>query len=181
MELMEADLVKDPFPEFSLRRKLENVETDWNKAENYYDHFYDHSLTLTEDDRLAYEEFQTRYLDLSGRVEDALEDYRLEEEARERDRLKVAKVRQLGDRWEAAYQHVETVLGDLKTRLEGEPFDNVELLGVHSAQLEEVKAHISLSATLVDSMFTEDPEQTVITREAQGTRTAQAEIKVHAC
>ena len=47
MELMEADLVKDPFPEFSLRRKLENVETDWNKAENYYDHFYDHSLTST--------------------------------------------------------------------------------------------------------------------------------------
>ena len=83
MELMEADLVKVPFPEFSLRRKLENVETDWNKAENYYDHFYDHILTLTEDDCLAYEEFQTRYLDLNGQVEDALEEHRLEEEARE--------------------------------------------------------------------------------------------------
>ena len=39
MELMEADLVKTPFPEFSLQRKLENVETDWNKAETYYDLF----------------------------------------------------------------------------------------------------------------------------------------------
>ena len=53
MEAMEADLIEVPFPEFSLRRKLENVETDWNKAEDYHDHFYDHSLTLTKDDRLA--------------------------------------------------------------------------------------------------------------------------------
>ena len=84
MEVMEADLLKDPFPKFLLQRKLGNAETDWNKVEN----FYVHIQTLTEDeqaedDRLAYEEFQTCYLDLSGRVEDALEDYRLEEEARE--------------------------------------------------------------------------------------------------
>ena len=84
MEVMEADLLKDPFPKFSLRRKLGNAETDWNKVEN----FYVHIQTLTEDeqaedDRLAYEELQTRYLDLSGGVGDVLEDYRLEEEARE--------------------------------------------------------------------------------------------------
>ena len=72
-------------------------------------------------------------------------------------------------------------MGELKTRLEGEPINNVELLGVKSAQLEELKGHISSSATLVDSMFAEDPEQTVVTMEAQGTRKTQAEIKVHAC
>ena len=76
MEVMEADLLKDPFPKFSLRRKLGNAETDWNKVKN----FYVHIQTLTEDeqaedDRLAYEEFQTRYLDLNGRVEDALEEH----------------------------------------------------------------------------------------------------------
>ena len=59
------------------------MDTDWNKAEDYCDHFYDHSLTLTEDDLFAYEEFQTHYLDLCDRVEDALEDYRLDKEARE--------------------------------------------------------------------------------------------------
>ena len=59
------------------------METDWNKAETYYDHFYDHSLTLTKDDRLAYEVFQAHYLELSGRVKDALEDYRVEEQAKE--------------------------------------------------------------------------------------------------
>ena len=83
MEVMEADLLKDPFPKLSLQRELGNTETDWNKVEN----FYEHILTLTEDEqaednRLAYEEFQTRYLDLNGRVEDALEEHQLEEEAR---------------------------------------------------------------------------------------------------
>ena len=84
MEAMEADLIKDTFPKRSLVRKLGNAETDWNKVENYYTHI----RTLiedeqAEDDRLAYEEFQTQYLDVSGRVTDALEDHRLEEETRE--------------------------------------------------------------------------------------------------
>ena len=89
------------------------------------------------------------------------------------------KVQQLSGRWEAAFQHVETVLGELKTRLEGEPMENVELLGVKSSQLEELKAHIGASATLVDSMFAEDPEQMVIMMESQGTRKTQAENKLH--
>ena len=171
MEVMEADLVKEPFPKLSLRRKLGNAETDWNKVEN----FYVHIRTMTDDDqaevdRVAYEEFETRYLDLKGRVEDALEEHQIEEEGHERDHLKLVKVQQLSGRWEAAFQHVETVLGELKTRLEGEPIENVELLGVKSSQLKEIKAHISSSATLKDSMFTEDPEQAVVTMEAQGKR-----------
>ena len=72
-------------------------------------------------------------------------------------------------------------MGELKTRLEGEPIDNGELLAVKSAQLEEIKAHIKGSATLVDSMFAENPVQVVITRETRGMRVTQAEIKVHAC
>ena len=93
-----------------------------------------------EDSRLAHEQFQTQYLTLIGQVQDALDKLREEEEAQERENLKVSKVRQLGERWAAAYQHIETVLGELKTRLEGKPIDNVELLGVKSAQLDEIKA-----------------------------------------
>ena len=120
MESMEVNLLKDTFPKRSLVRKLGNAETDWNKVENYFTHI----LTLVEDgqaedDRLAYEEFQTRYLTLKGRAEDALDGHQVEEEARERDRLKVSKVCQLGERWGVAYHHIETVLGELKTRVRG--------------------------------------------------------------
>ena len=176
MEVMEADLQKEQFPKRSLIRKLGIAETDWNKIENYYTHI----LTLVEDEqeaedgRLAYEEFQTQYLNLNGRVQDALDEHRVAEEAREQDLLRVSRVRQLGERWEVAYQHIETVLGELKTRLEGEPIDNVELLGVKSAQLDEIKAQINSSVALVDSMFAADPDQTVITLEAQGTRKTAA-------
>ena len=93
----------------------------------------------------------------------------------------MSRVRQLGERWGAAYQHIETVLGELKTRLEGEPIENVELLDVKSALLDEVKAQINSATALVDSMFTTDLDQSVITLEAQGTRRTAAEVKVHAC
>ena len=93
----------------------------------------------------------------------------------------MSKARQLGERWQAAYHRIETVLGELKTRFEGEPIDNIELLGVKSAQLDEIKAQINLAASLVDSMFAADPDQSVITLEVQGTRRTAAEVKVHAC
>ena len=136
MEVMETALLADPFPKLSLRRKLGKAETIWNEVENLYDHL----CTMTdkdqaEIDRVAFVDFQTRYIDLFGRVEDALEEHRIEEETREQARLKVIKIQQLGDRWDAAYQHVETVLEELKTRLEGEPIENVELLQVKSSQL----------------------------------------------
>ena len=83
MEEIEADLVKDPFPESSVQKKLENMETDWSKAVNYEDDFYDHSLASTKDDRFAFEVFQAHYLELSGWVKDALQDHRLEEQAKE--------------------------------------------------------------------------------------------------
>ena len=93
----------------------------------------------------------------------------------------MSKVRHLGERWGVAYQHIETVLGELKTRLKGEPIDNVEQLGVKSAQLDGIKAQINSSVALVDSMFAADPDQTVIMLEAQGMRKTAAEVKVHAC
>ena len=69
----------------------------------------------------------------------------------------------------------------MNTRLEGEPIDNVELLGVKSVQLNEVKAQIDAATGLVDSMFKTDPDQVTVTLEAQATRRTAAEAKVHTC
>ena len=64
-------------------------------------------------------------------------------------------------------QHIDTILDELKVRLEGEPISSLELLRVKSNQLTAVKEYLVESATLVDSMFDEDPEQTVVTMEAE--------------
>ena len=44
-----------------------------------------------------------------------------------------------------------------------------------------VKEYLGESASLVDSMFNKDPEQTVVTMEAQATKKTQAESKIHVC
>ena len=56
MEVMENALGADPFPKYSLRRKLGNAETFWNEMEIYYVHI----RTLADDnqaeiDRVAFE------------------------------------------------------------------------------------------------------------------------------
>ena len=86
MKTMEADLRKDPFPMLSLLTELWDAASEWSKVEDCHRHI----LALTEgeqakDERLAHVEFQAHYIDLNDRVEDALDDHRLEEEARERD------------------------------------------------------------------------------------------------
>ena len=131
MEVMQTALHADPFPKLSLRRKLGKAETIWNEIEGLYDHL----CTMTDEDRakldhVAFIDFQGRYTDLYGRVEDTLEEHRSEEEAREQARLKEIKVQQLNAKWNAAHQHIETILEEIKTRLEGDPIDNVELLQV---------------------------------------------------
>ena len=84
MEVMEAELGKEQLLKRSLSRKLGAAETDWSKVEGYYTHI----LTLiteqeAEDGRLAHEQFQTQYLTLIGRVQDALDTLREEEEVQE--------------------------------------------------------------------------------------------------
>ena len=87
MELMQTALHTEPFPKLSLRRKLGKAETIWKEIEGYFDHLY----TMTDEDRaevdhVAFTDFQRRYTDLCGRVEDALEEHRSEEESREQEK-----------------------------------------------------------------------------------------------
>ena len=66
MEVMETALLADPFPKFSLRRKLGNAETSWNEVKNYYVHI----RTMTDEDqaeidRVTFEEFEFEEFDTS--------------------------------------------------------------------------------------------------------------------
>ena len=90
-------------------------------------------------------------------------------------------MQQLGNKWKAVHQHIDTSLDELKTRLEGDAIDCPEMLKVKRNQLMAVKEYLKVTASLVDSMFNEDPEQTVVTMEAQATKKTQAESKIHVC
>ena len=74
MEAMEADLVKVPFPEYLLTMKLRNAETDRNEVGNLYERILVLTeLKQTEDERLAFEEFEIQYRTTSVRVRVALD------------------------------------------------------------------------------------------------------------
>ena len=100
-----------------------------------------------------------------------------EEEAR----LKANKVQHLNAKWMAAHQHIDMILDEIKTRLEGDPIDSLELLKVKRNQLMAVKEYLKETASLMDSMFNEDCEQTEVTMEAEATKKTQAEAKIRAC
>ena len=80
MKIMEAGLRKDPvinkWTKPSVLSVLQFMESEWNSVSKY------HMLILTwikdeqqvEDATLAYEEFQTKYLELTGRIQDALDE-----------------------------------------------------------------------------------------------------------
>ena len=73
MQVMETELGKEQLLKRSLARKLGHAENDWKQVEDYYTHI----LTMiteqeAEDGRLAHEQFQTQYLTLIGRVQDAI-------------------------------------------------------------------------------------------------------------
>ena len=143
MDVMAVDLEKERILWRSLVRKLGRAETDWTEVENHYTHI----LTVIgededEDNRDAHEQFQTQLFTLMGRVQDAIDRARGEEEAQEDANRKVSRLRLLGERWGGAYHRIETVLAQLKTRLEGEPINNLELLEVKSTQVDEIKEQI---------------------------------------
>ena len=96
-------------------------------------------------------------------------------------RLKASKVQQLNAKWKAVHQHIDTSLDEIKTRLEGDAIDSLELLKVKRNQLMAIREYLKESASLVDLMFNEDREQTEVTMEAEAIKKTQAEAKIRAC
>ena len=89
-------------------------------------------------------------------------------------------MQQLGNKWKAVHQHIDTSLDELKTRLEGDAIDCPEMLKVKRNQLMAVKEYLKETASLVDSMFNEDREQTDVTMEAEAIKKTQAESRIRA-
>ena len=99
MDVMLADLDKERILWRSLVRKLGRAETDWGEVENHYTHI----LSVIgdeedEDERNAHEQFQTQLFTLMGRVQDAIDRARGEEEAQEDANRKVSRLCLLGER-----------------------------------------------------------------------------------
>ena len=90
-------------------------------------------------------------------------------------------MQQYNAKWKGVHQHIDTSLEEIKTSLEGDAIDSLELLKVKKNQLMEVKENLKESASLVDSIINEDLEQTDAMMEAEATKKMQAVSKIRAC
>ena len=66
-------------------------------------------------------------------------------------------MQQYTTKWKAAHHRIDMALEEIKTSLEGSAIDSLEVLKVKEDQLAWVNESLKESASLVDSIVTEDP------------------------
>ena len=118
---------------------------------------------------------------MHARAEDALDNDQDTGDVRPKALTSEQKVQQYTAKWKGVHHHIEMSLEEIKASLEGETIDRLEVLKVTKDQLMEVKESLKESASLVDSIITEDPEQTNAMMEAEAAKSMQAVSKIRAC
>ena len=93
----------------------------------------------------------------------------------------LSKVQQYNAKWKAAHTRIDMTLEEIKTSLEGTAIDSLEVLKVKEDQLARVSESLKESASLVDSIITEDPEQTDAMTDSEAAKAVQAVSKISAC
>ena len=134
-----------------------------------------------EQDRDDFTAFQDRYSDVHGHAVDALDNERSTEEARLKALASKQKVQQYQAGWKAVHTRIEKALEDIETSLGGEAIATLEELEVEEVQLRQVKESLEESASLVDAIISEDPNQTEAMNDAEATKSVSADSKIRAC
>ena len=70
---------------------------------------------------------------------------------------------------------------ETETSLGGDAIATLEELEVEEDHLRQVKESLEKSASLVDAIINEDPEQMEAMKDAEATKSVQAESKIQAC
>ena len=83
--------------------------------------------------------------------------------------------------WKSVHLHIEKTLEEIKTSLGGDAIATLEELEVEEDHLRQVKESLEESASLVDAIINEDPEQMETMKDAEATKSVQAVSKIRAC
>ena len=70
---------------------------------------------------------------------------------------------------------------EIETNLGGDAIATLEELEVEEDQLRQVKESLEESASLMDGIINEDPQQMEAMKDAEATKSVQAESKIRAC
>ena len=156
IEQMERTLATILTSTSALQRRIKNLERDWT-------------------------EFKAQYLEVHARAEDALDDDQDAEDVRPKELTSEQKVQQYTTKWKGVHHRIDKALEEIEASLEGDPIDSLEVLNVKEYRLMQIKESLKESASLVNSIINEDPEQTNTLLEAEDAKALQAVSKISAC
>ena len=114
-------------------------------------------------------------------AEDALDNDRDAEDVRPKALTSEQKVQQYTAKWKGVHHRIEKSLEEIKASLEGDAIDSLEVLEIEEHQLMQVRESLKESASLMNSIITEDPEQTDAMMDSEAAKSVQAVSKIRAC
>ena len=102
----------------ALGRNLERVLEQWNK----YDDLYESAIALADGieidaDKQAHMSFQSDLYSLRDQIQEIVDAGREASETLKNDQTKESRLKQLGDKFDAAYNRVDTTLAEMKIGL----------------------------------------------------------------
>ena len=103
-------------------------------------------------------------------------------EALKHDQTKDARIKQLGDKFEAAYNRIDTALVEMKMSLtDADTVFSLDLLNYKSGRLELLGNQIEVADSFAEALFALDLEQDTVTAESQNQRRSALEIMLEQC
>ena len=148
MQDLENDLVKSPLPP-DLEEKLCETKTEWYKlrlCEN------DVRLMCPSDPSLREnEELRVLYLELSGKVQAALERHQAEEEDHRLRKERTYRTRLLGEKLKFSHEELERIVTNAKAQFEEEVGPDAKALEVFNIQLEATEVRLDLARELLEN------------------------------
>ena len=115
------------------------------------------------------------------RAKDALADAQDMGDVCPRELTSEQKVEQYTTKRELVHHRIDKAVEEIEASLGGNPIDSLEVLNVIEYRLTQIKESLKESASLVNSIINEDPEQTKTLLEAEEAKVLQAVSKISAC
>ena len=134
-----------------------------------YDDLYGSAIVLADGieidaDKQAHLSFQSDLYTLRDQIQEIVDAGREASETLKNDQTKESRLKQLGDKFDAAYNRVDTALAEMKTGLtDAETVFSLDLLNYKSEQLELLRNQMNVADSHVEALFTINLEQETVT------------------
>ena len=172
-----------------LGRSLDRLMELWDKYDDLYESlvgFAQEVESVTDQqrqaDKEAHQTFQSDVLTLRDEVQEVVDAGYAASEALKHEQTKDKKIKQMGEKFEAAYNGIDAALAEMKTSLADENTRySLDLLKYKSGRLELIGNQIAAADGIAEALFELDLEQDTVTADNKEKRKSDMEIVLGQC